>query len=79
MNRSAKESNATTNNIVAQKIAGRSQSVFAKLPKMETMRRDVRRQRAVHSDYLQIHADDDRLFQIPQPYTVTSTGDLFLR
>ena len=74
MKRSAKESNATTNNIVAQKIAGRSQSVLAKLPKMETMRRGVRRQRAAHSDYPQYltmmtdysrYHNHDTLSQVP--------------
>ena len=49
MKMSAKESNATTDNIFGQNIAGRSQSVLVKLPKMETMRRDVRRKRAAHS------------------------------
>ena len=46
---------------------------------METMRRDVRRQRATHAAYSPISDDGDTLFDISQRFTVTSTGDEFLK
>ena len=46
---------------------------------METMRRDVRRQPATHAAYPPISADSDTLFGIPQRFTITSTGNEFLK
>ena len=45
MKRGARETNVVTNNVIATNMAGANESTLAKLPKMETMRRDVRRQR----------------------------------
>ena len=57
--RVAIETNASTNNIIAANIAGVTDNVLAKLPRMETMRRDVRRQRATHAAYSPILDDSD--------------------
>ena len=43
------------------------------------MRRDVRRQRATHAEYPPIPDDGDTLFDIPQRFTVPSTGYDFLK
>ena len=77
--RAAIETNASTNNIIAANIAGVTDNVLAKLPRMETMRRDVRRQPATHAAYPPISADSDTLFGIPQRFTITSTGNEFLK
>ena len=46
---------------------------------MENLRRDVRRHRATHAAYPPIPDDSDTLFDIRQRFTVTSTGDEFLK
>ena len=69
--------NALTNNIIAVNIAGVTDNVLAKLLRMETMRRDVRRQIATHAAYPPIPNDGDTLFDIPQRFTVTSTETSF--
>ena len=76
--RVAIEANASTNNIIAANIAGVTDNVLAKLPRMETMCRDARRQRATHATYPPIPDDGDTLFDIQQRLTVTSTEDEFL-
>ena len=76
--RAAIETNASTNNIIAANIAGVTDNVLAKLPRMETMCRDARRQRATHATYPPIPDDGDTLFDIQQRLTVTSTEDEFL-
>ena len=73
--RAAFETNASTSNINAANIDGVTDNVLAKLPRMETMHRDVRRQRANHAAYPSILEDGDTLLDIPQRFTVTSTGE----
>ena len=53
-------------------------AVLVKTPKMETIRRDVRRQRAVLAAYPPPIADDT-LLQIPNPYDLTTTGEQFIQ
>ena len=77
--RAAIEINASTNNIIAANIAGVTDNVLAKLPRMETMRRDVRIQLISHAAYPPVPDDGDTLFDIPQRFMVTSTGDEFLK
>ena len=77
--RAAIGTNASTNNIIAANIAGVTNNILAKLPRMETMRRDVRRQRATHAACPPIPDDGNTLFDIPQRFTVTSTEDEFLK
>ena len=60
--RVAIETNASTNNIIAANIAGVTDNVLAKLPRMETMRRAVRRQSATYAAYPPIPDNDDTLF-----------------
>ena len=43
------------------------------------MRRDVRRQCTTDAAYPPIPEDGDTLFDVPQRFTVTSTGDDFLK
>ena len=51
MKRDARKADLTTNNIISANIAGTTEAVLAKIPKLETVRRDVRRQRAVAIGY----------------------------
>ena len=69
--------NASINNIIAANIAGVTNNVFPKLPRMETMRREVRTQRVTHAAYLPIMDDGETLFDVPQRFTVTSSRDEF--
>ena len=79
MKREARSSNATTTNVISQSLLGENENVLAKLPKMDTMRRDISRQRAAHAAYRGIPDDQDTLFPIPHQYTISSTGDVFLQ
>ena len=79
MKREARASNGTTNNIISQSLLGENENVLAKLPKMDTMRRDIRRQRTAHAAYPGIPDDQDTLFPIPHQYIISSTGVVFLQ
>ena len=76
--RAAIETNASTKSIIAANIAGVTGNVLARLPRMETMRHDVRRERATPAAYPPILGDGDTLFDILR-FTVTSTGNEFLK
>ena len=52
------------------------EEVLAKLPRIDTIRRDVRRQRAVNRPYPEI--PENTLFEFPYPYNVSSTGEQFV-
>ena len=73
------KTNAPTKNIIAVNIAGVTNNVLAKLPRMKTMHRDVRRQSATHAAHPPILDDGNTLFDIPQRFMVTSTGGEFLK
>ena len=60
-------------------IDGVTNNVLAKLLRMETMGRDVSRQRATHAAQPPISDNGNALFDIAQSFTVTSTGDEFLK
>ena len=49
MKREARYTDTTTNNIITTNIGGMHEEVLAKLPRIDTIRRDVRRQWAVNS------------------------------
>ena len=49
LKRDARCTDTTTNNIITTNIGGMHEEVLAKLPCIDTIRRDVRRQRAVNS------------------------------
>ena len=72
MKRDARHTDTTTNNIITTNIGGMHEEVLAKLPRIDTIRRDVRRQRAVNRPYPEI--PENTLFEIPHPCNVSSTG-----
>ena len=54
MKRDARHTDTATNNIITTNIRGMHEEVLAKLPHIDTIRRDVRRQRAVNRPYPEI-------------------------
>lgn len=79
MKRHARISYARTNVIVSAGMGGSTDGVLANLPRLETMRRDVRRQRQAYQNLPEIPNPDDFLFQIQHPYDETTTGEMFLQ
>ena len=74
--RSAKDTAEKTQNIITANIAGLQENVLARLPNIETIRRDVRRNRPNnHPAVPDIH---DTQFAIPQDYTVDVLGQQIL-
>ena len=63
--------------VIDTNIAVADGAVLVKTPKMETIRQDVRQQRAVLAAYPPI--TDYTLPQIPNPYDLTTTGEQFLQ
>ena len=51
MKRDARNTDLTTSNIISANIAGAIEAVLAKIPKLETILRDVQKQRAVAIGY----------------------------
>ena len=76
MKRDARHTGTTANNIITTNIGGMHEEVLAKLSRIDTIRRDVRRQRAVNRPYPEI--PENTLFEIPHPYNVSSTGEQFV-
>ena len=76
MKRDARHTHTTTNNIITTNIGGMHEEVLAKLPHIDTIRRDVRRQRAVNRPYPEI--PESTLFEISYPYNIRSTGEQFV-
>ena len=75
--RDARHTDTTTNNIITTNIRGMHEEVLAaKLARIDTIRRDVRRQRAVNWPYPEI--PENTLFKIPHPYNISSTGEQFV-
>ena len=60
----------TTNNIITTNIGEMHEEVLAKLPCIDTIRRDVREQRTVNQSYPEL--PENTLFEIPHPYNVNS-------
>ena len=50
--------------------------MLAKLPRLDSIRRDVRRQRIVHHPHPPLPGD--LLFQVPELYNLSSTGNQFI-
>ena len=74
--RSAKNTAGKTQNIITANIAGLEENVLAQLSNIETIRRDVRRNRPNnHSPVPDIY---DTQFAIPQNYIVDVLGQQFL-
>ena len=76
MKRDACYTDSTTNNIITTNIGGMPEEVLAKLPRIDTIRRDVRRQRVVNLPYPEI--PENNLLEIPNPYNVSSTDEQFV-
>ena len=76
MKRGSRKLDATTNNRIAANVAGANYDVLANIGKIDSVRRDVRRQRAAIMEYPPI--PDDTVFGIPAPFNVSSTGEQFI-
>ena len=57
-------------------VIGQEDAVLAKLTRLDSIRRDVRRQRIVHNPHPPLPGD--LLFQIPESYNFSSTGNQFM-
>ena len=73
MKRDAGYTDTTTNNIITKNIEVMHEEVLAKLPRIDTIQRDVRRQPVVNRTYPEI--PENTLFEIPDPYNVSSTSE----
>ena len=74
--RSAKDTAEKTQNIITTNIAGLQENVLARLPNIETIRRDVRRNRL--NNHPAVPDINDTQFAIPQNYTVDVLGQQFV-
>ena len=74
--RSAKNTAGKTQNIITANIAGLEENVLARLSNIETIRRDVRRNRP--NNHPPVPDVYDTQFAIPQNYTVDVLGQQFL-
>ena len=72
MKRAAKDKAEKTQNIIALNVEGLNEDTLARLPNVETLRRDVRRNRnAIHPI---VPDAQDKLFIIPPNYMVNALG-----
>ena len=76
MKRAAKDTAEITQNIIAANVAGLPGDVLARLPNVETLRRDVRRNRP--NNHPVVPDAHDTQFAIPRNYTVDILGQQFL-
>ena len=76
MKRSAKNTAGKTQNIITTNIAGLEENVLARLSNIETIRKNVRRNRP--SNHPPVPDIYDTQFAIPQNYTVVVLGQQFL-
>ena len=76
MKTDAESTKGKTQNILTTNLAGLSDATLCRMPKVETMRRDIRRHKTQNP--IVVPADHDTLFHLPQQYTQTSTGEPFL-
>ena len=76
MKRDAGYTDASTNYIITTKIGGMHEEVLAKLPRIDTIRQDIKRQRAVNRPYSEI--PENSFFEILDPYNVSRTGEQFV-
>ena len=72
MKRDACYADTTTTNIMTPNTGGMHEEVLAKLPHIDTIRWDVRRQRAVNRPYPEIPENTE--FEIPDPCNVGMHG-----
>ena len=74
--KTVRETNEITINVITANVIAQEDAVLAKLPRLDSIRRDVRRQRIVHHPHPPLPGD--LLFQIPEPYNFSSTGNQFI-
>ena len=70
MRRRANETTSTSNIIIGDQLQGASGKTLAKLPKLDTLRRCIRRQRQEQGSYPPIPNGPN--FNIPQEYAIIS-------
>jgi hypothetical protein len=75
MKREARTSEARTNTIVARNIVDIDEGAMANLPRLETMRRDVRRQRQTNQELPPVPVPFNTMFEIPDNITMTANGN----
>ena len=76
MKRDARHTDTTTSHIITTNIGGMHKEVLAKLPHIDTIWQDVRRQQAVNQLYPEI--PENTLLEIPHPYNVSNTSEQFV-
>ena len=76
MKRDARNVDLTTSSIISANIAGPIEAVLAKIPKLETILRDVRKQGAVAIGYPPI--PETTQFEIDPPFNVSNTREQFV-
>ena len=74
--RDVRNADLTTNNIISANIAGTTEAVLAKIPKLETVRCDVWRQSVVAIGYPPI--PEKTQFDIVPPFNVSNTVEQFI-
>ena len=74
--RSAKDTAEKTQNIIAANIAALQENTLARMPNIETIRRDIRKNRP--NNHPAVPDINDTQFAIPQNYTVDVLGQQFL-
>ena len=76
MKRDAHHTDTMTSIIITTNIGGMHEEVLAKLPHIDTIRQEIRRQWAVNQPYPEI--PENTLFEIPHPYNVSNTSEQFV-
>ena len=76
MKRDAHHTDTTTSIIITTNIGGIHEEVLAKLPHIDTIRQEIRRQWAVNRPYAEI--PENNLFEIPHPCNVSNTSEQFV-
>ena len=71
-----RETNEITINVITANVIAQEDAVLAKLPRLDSIRRDVRRQCIVHQRHPPLPGD--LLIQIPEHYNLSSRGNQFI-
>ena len=79
MREDAQNTRERPRNIIMDEVYGQNGDVLATLPSQSTMARTIRRQRQKIKVQNVIPHNDDLLFEIPEEYRLSSTGEPFLR
>ena len=76
MKRDAHHTDTMTSIIITTNIGGMHEELLAKLPHIDTIQQEIRRQWAVNRPYPEI--PENTLFEIPHPYNVSNTSEQFV-